>query len=81
MASAGDTLCRSQSNGVRAQMLNSVSVPAGLSDDGLPVGFQVIAPAREDARLYRVAGAVEAMLEERWGGPILTKAPELEVAK
>ncbi len=58
-----------------------MSVPAGLSDDGLPVGFQVIAPAREDARLYRVAGAVEAMLEERWGGPILTKAPELEVAK
>jgi aspartyl-tRNA(Asn)/glutamyl-tRNA(Gln) amidotransferase subunit A len=58
-----------------------MSVPAGLSDDGLPAGFQVIAPARQDARLYRVAGAVEALLEARWGGPILTKAPELEVSK
>jgi len=58
-----------------------MSVPSGLSDDGLPVGFQVIAPAREDARLYRVAGAVEALLEARWGGPILAQAPELEVRK
>jgi aspartyl-tRNA(Asn)/glutamyl-tRNA(Gln) amidotransferase subunit A len=59
----------------------AMSLPSGLSDDGLPVGFQVIAPAREDARLYRVAGAVEAMLEQRWGGPILAQAPELEVAE
>lgn len=58
-----------------------MSVPSGLSDDGLPVGFQVIAPAREDARLYRVAGAVETLLETRWGGPILAQAPELEVRK
>ncbi len=58
-----------------------MSVPSGLSDDGLPAGFQVIAPAREDARLYRVAGAVEALLQARWGGPILAHAPELEVSK
>ena len=58
-----------------------MSVPSGLSDDGLPAGFQVIAPARADERLYRVAGAVEALLESRWGGPILAKAPELEVSK
>jgi aspartyl-tRNA(Asn)/glutamyl-tRNA(Gln) amidotransferase subunit A len=58
-----------------------MSVPSGLSDDGLPAGFQVIAPAREDARLYRVGAAVEAFLEARWGGPILQKAPELEVSK
>ena len=58
-----------------------MSVPSGLCEDGLPAGFQVIAPAREDARLYRVGAAVEALLEARWGGPILTKAPELEASK
>ena len=58
-----------------------MSLPAGLSDDGLPVGFQILAPAREDARLYRVGGALERLLEERWGGPILGRAPELEVAR
>lgn len=58
-----------------------LSIPSGLSDDGLPAGFQVIAPAREDARLYRVAGALEAMLQERWGGPLLAQAPELEVTR
>jgi len=58
-----------------------MSLPSGLSDDGLPVGFQVIAPARADERLYRVGGALEALLEARWGGPILAKAPELEVTR
>ncbi|WP_159806856.1 Asp-tRNA(Asn)/Glu-tRNA(Gln) amidotransferase subunit GatA [Cellulomonas citrea] len=55
-----------------------ISVPSGLSDDGLPVGFQVIAPARADDRLYRIGAALEAALEERWGGPLLEQAPELE---
>ncbi len=58
-----------------------ISVPAGLSDDGLPVGFQVLAPVRADDRLYRVGAAVEAALEARWGGPLLAQAPELEVAR
>ncbi|MCL2091597.1 MAG: Asp-tRNA(Asn)/Glu-tRNA(Gln) amidotransferase subunit GatA [Micrococcales bacterium] len=58
-----------------------ISVPAGLSDDGLPVGFQVLAPVRADDRLYRVGAAVEAALESRWGGPLLAQAPELEVAR
>ncbi len=58
-----------------------ISVPAGLSDDGLPVGFQVLAPVRADDRLYRVGAAVEATLEARWGGPLLSQAPELEVAR
>ncbi|WP_448072875.1 Asp-tRNA(Asn)/Glu-tRNA(Gln) amidotransferase subunit GatA [Georgenia yuyongxinii] len=57
-----------------------ISLPSGLSDDGLPVGFQVLAPAREDARLYRVGGVLERLLTERWGGPLLAQAPELEVA-
>ncbi len=54
-----------------------ISVPNGLSDDGLPTGFQVLAPAKADDRLYRVGAALEAALESAWGGPLLAKAPEL----
>jgi aspartyl-tRNA(Asn)/glutamyl-tRNA(Gln) amidotransferase subunit A len=57
-----------------------ISVPNGL-DEGLPVGFQVLAPAKADDRPYRVAAALEARLEERWGGPLLAQAPELEVTR
>ncbi|WP_400999035.1 Asp-tRNA(Asn)/Glu-tRNA(Gln) amidotransferase subunit GatA [Agromyces sp. GXQ0307] len=55
-----------------------ISVPAGLApEDGLPVGIQFLAPAREDARLYNVGGALEALLVDRWGGPLLAQAPDL----
>ncbi|MDO8145531.1 MULTISPECIES: Asp-tRNA(Asn)/Glu-tRNA(Gln) amidotransferase subunit GatA [Isoptericola] len=54
-----------------------ISVPNGLSDDGLPVGFQVLAPAKADDRLYRVGAALESALEKSWGGPLLDRAPEL----
>lgn len=54
-----------------------MSVPNGLSDDGLPVGFQILAPAKADDRLYRVGAALEAALETTWGGHLLEKAPEL----
>jgi aspartyl-tRNA(Asn)/glutamyl-tRNA(Gln) amidotransferase subunit A len=37
----------------------ALSVPCGLSDDGLPVGLQVMAPVMADDRLYRVAAAYE----------------------
>jgi aspartyl-tRNA(Asn)/glutamyl-tRNA(Gln) amidotransferase subunit A len=57
-----------------------ISVPAGL-DEGLPVGFQVLAPARMDDRLYRVGAALETLLERQWGGPLLAQAPELEVPR
>ncbi len=58
-----------------------LSVPSGLADeDGLPAGLQVLAPARYDARLYRVGAAAEALLAQRWGGPLLAKAPDLEVS-
>lgn len=50
-----------------------ISVPAGVAEeDGLPVGLQVLAPATADDRLYRVGAALEALLEQRWGGPLLT---------
>jgi aspartyl-tRNA(Asn)/glutamyl-tRNA(Gln) amidotransferase subunit A len=54
------------------------SVPCGLSpDDGLPVGFQIIAPALADDRVYRVGAALEAALQDRWGHPLLDEAPAL----
>jgi len=56
----------------------SMSIPAGLSpDDGLPVGLQFIAPPMADDRLYRVGGAVEAALTDRWGHLLIDEAPEL----
>ena len=58
-----------------------ISVPSGLADeDGLPAGFQILAPALADDRLYRVGAALEAALAERWGGPLLDQAPALEGA-
>ena len=56
-----------------------MSVPNGVSDDGLPVGLQILAPAKADDRLYLVGAALEALLEARWGGPILGLAPELDI--
>ena len=55
--------------------------PAGLAaEDGLPVGFQIMAPPLADDRLYRVGGALEAALLARWGAPLLDRAPELAVS-
>jgi aspartyl-tRNA(Asn)/glutamyl-tRNA(Gln) amidotransferase subunit A len=45
------------------------SFPCGLApEDGLPVGFQVMAPAMADDRVYRVGAALERMLSDQWGG-------------
>ncbi|GAB3769184.1 aspartyl-tRNA(Asn)/glutamyl-tRNA(Gln) amidotransferase subunit A [Nocardioides ginsengisegetis] len=58
-----------------------ISVPSGLADeDGLPAGFQILAPALADERLYRVGAALEAALLDQWGGPLLDKAPALNGA-
>ncbi|MDX6307467.1 MAG: aspartyl-tRNA(Asn)/glutamyl-tRNA(Gln) amidotransferase subunit [Nocardioidaceae bacterium] len=55
-----------------------ISVPSGVApEDGLPTGIQFLAPATEDARLYNVGAALEALLEDSWGGPLLAQAPEL----
>ena len=55
-----------------------MSLPAGLADeDGLPVGFQIMAPAMQDQRLYQVGAALEAALLSQWGAPILSKAPSI----
>jgi aspartyl-tRNA(Asn)/glutamyl-tRNA(Gln) amidotransferase subunit A len=58
-----------------------LSLPAGLAaEDGLPVGFQIMAPPLADDRLYRVGGALEAALLARWGAPLLDRAPQLAVS-
>ena len=55
-----------------------MSLPAGLADeDGLPVGFQIMAPAMQDQRLYLAGAALEASLLSKWGAPLLSKAPSL----
>ena len=55
-----------------------MSLPSGLADeDGLPAGIQILAPAMKDERLYTVGAALERALTDRWGGPLLDRAPEL----
>jgi len=48
----------------------AISVPCGLSE-GLPVGFQVMAPALADDRCYRVAAALEAAQDAARGSALL----------
>jgi aspartyl-tRNA(Asn)/glutamyl-tRNA(Gln) amidotransferase subunit A len=56
-----------------------ISVPSGLADeDGLPAGVQILAPATADDRVYRVGAALESLLAQEWGGPLLDRARGLE---
>lgn len=55
-----------------------LSLPIGTAaEDGLPVGLQLMAPAFEDARLYRAGAAIERLIEERDGTPFWAQAPSL----
>jgi aspartyl-tRNA(Asn)/glutamyl-tRNA(Gln) amidotransferase subunit A len=59
-----------------------MSLPSGLApEDGLPVGFQIMAPAMQDQRLYSVGAALEAELLSKWGAPLLSQIPALGGAK
>jgi aspartyl-tRNA(Asn)/glutamyl-tRNA(Gln) amidotransferase subunit A len=40
----------------------AMSVPFGVGDDGLPVGIQVMAPALDEATMFRAAAVLEAGL-------------------
>lgn len=58
--------------------IGGMSVPSGLAEeDGLPAGFQIMAPAMKDDRMYQVGAALEAALLSKWGKPILSSAPSL----
>ena len=48
----------------------AMSIPSGLSDDGLPTGIQFIAPQQRDEVMYKPAAALEAALQDEWNGPI-----------
>ena len=57
-----------------------MSVPNGLAkEDGLPSGVQVLAPAKQDAQMYRVGALIEQLYVAEWGAPLIAKAPNLEV--
>ena len=55
--------------------LPGISVPAGLSAEGLPLGLQILAPAFDEETMFRVAGVVEqaanftAQPEQWWKVP------------
>jgi aspartyl-tRNA(Asn)/glutamyl-tRNA(Gln) amidotransferase subunit A len=53
-----------------------ISIPIGLAEeDNLPVGLQIMAPAREDARLYEVGAAIEALLDATRGSTFSALTP------
>lgn len=57
----------------------AIGIPIGLDEeDNLPVGMQIMAPLREDARVYRVASEVEKLLEDQSGGKLLDRIPTLK---
>jgi aspartyl-tRNA(Asn)/glutamyl-tRNA(Gln) amidotransferase subunit A len=57
-----------------------MSVPNGLAkEDGLPSGVQILAPAKQDAQMYRVGALIEQLYVAQWGAPLIAQAPNLEV--
>ena len=56
-----------------------MSLPNGLADeDGLPSSIQLLAPAREDKRLYEVGAVLEKAHENVWGKRMIDFAPEVK---
>ena len=51
--------------GVSLAGLPAVSVPVGATDDGLPVGMQIIAPQRKDTVLLQIVEDIMAISEAR----------------
>jgi aspartyl-tRNA(Asn)/glutamyl-tRNA(Gln) amidotransferase subunit A len=59
-----------------------MSIPNGLApEDSLPTGVQLMAPQREDARLYRYGAALERLLEQQWGAPLISRMPDLDFSQ
>jgi len=56
-----------------------IAVPNGLAkEDGLPSVVQILAPAMQDAKAYRVAALIENLYKQQWGGYLISQAPDLE---
>ena len=56
-----------------------MSLPNGLADeDQLPSSIQLLAPAREDKRLYEVGAVLEKAHENVWGKRMIDFAPEVK---
>ena len=58
----------------------AVSIPGGLAEHDMPLGLQFQGPPRAEETVYRAAGAVEHLLEQDFGAPFYTRAPELTPA-
>lgn len=57
-----------------------MSVPNGLAkEDGLPSAVQILAPAMQDAQMYRAGAIIEKIYTEQWGGSLIAQVPNLEV--
>lgn len=54
----------------------AMSVPCGFTQSGLPVGLQIAAPLREEARLLAAASALENLLRLSDALPIDPQAPD-----
>src|SRR5205823_2289489 len=52
----------------------AISIPAGLTPDGLPIGFQLMAGAFEDRKLLAIAEFVEGLVGFDCTPPILAAA-------
>ena len=50
----------------------AISVPVGLDEQGLPIGFQIMAPALGEEVMYRVASAVEGLAGFTERAPLAT---------
>jgi aspartyl-tRNA(Asn)/glutamyl-tRNA(Gln) amidotransferase subunit A len=48
-----------------------ISIPCGFNGKGLPVGLQIMAPALEESRLFRIAGAFQAATDFHLRRPTL----------
>lgn len=54
----------------------AISIPCGFTQSGLPVGLQIAAPARQEARLLSAACALENLLRLSHQLPIDPRAPD-----
>ncbi len=50
----------------------AISVPVGLDDGGLPIGFQIMAPSLGEERMYQVAATVESLAGFTQRAPLAT---------